>query len=127
MAALLERDDRLRVYVAGGFTGGVMGKPVDITVDNLPDDIFERAQQIIKLLTAAEEELNPEEIEERNQTTGGLVGDFGHFVEAGNHNDEASELSTLFNGSWLPTPLIVSELETTLKAHATPQDLVLKP
>lgn len=126
MAARLDREDRIRVYVAGGFSGDLLKEPVDITIDKIPDEAFKRVRQIVKLLTAKEEELTSEEIQERNQRQDS-VGDFGHHVEVGNHNDAHDKLYLIFNGHFRPTPLIVAELETILKSHAKPEDLKLKP
>ena len=103
-------------------------QPVDITVDKIPDDAFKRTKQIIKLLTATEDDkLTPEEIEEIDQTANRPVGDFGYYVQAGNHGDTHDKLTYIFMGKFRGTPLIVTELETILKEHAAPEDLELKP
>ena len=126
MTLKLERNDRVRVYVAGGISGGLMGTPVDITLDKISDNQFNRAAQIVRLLTTNENDLTSEEIAERNQQQD-FVGDFGHHVEVGNHGDTYDKLLCAFNGHFRRTPLIVSELEEILKQNALPEDLTLKP
>lgn len=126
MSARLDRDDRVRVYVAGGISGGLLLTPVDMTIEKIPDEAFERVQQIVKLLTAKKEELTDKELEERSQKEDS-AGDFGHYVEVGNHDDAHNKLHCIFNGYFRPTPLIVAELESILKKHASLEDLKLKP
>lgn len=126
MTTRLNRDDRIRVYEAGGFMNSLMGTPVDITLNKIPDDAFKEVTQIIRLLTTSEDELTPEEVARKNQTRN-FVGDFGHYIAVGNHDDQQNKLRPIFMGHYQPTPLIVTELEATLKEHATPEDLKLKP
>ncbi len=126
MITKLNRDDRISVTINTEEFFGlniVDTTPVDITVDKIPDEAFERVQQIVRLLTTKREELAEEEIEEKYET-----GDDGSivYVAVGNRSGSRDKLRTIFNGDYVPTLLIVGELEKILKEHATAEDLVLK-
>lgn len=122
----IDRDDRVQVYESGGFTGGLMGTPVDVTLDQLPDDAFATAKQLLETLGNAERGGRfgqPVGLEAADD----IVGDFGYTVNVGNHNDEAKKLSTIFCGKFMRQPKVVVELNALLKKHAKPADLRLKP
>jgi hypothetical protein len=122
----IDRNDRVQVYMSGDFTGGLMNTPVDITLDKLPDDAFATAKQLLETLGNAGRSplgrilgLEPAE--------NSFVGDFGYSVRVGNKGDNSKSLCTIFQGSFVPQPKVVVELDKLLKAHAQKPDLVLKP
>jgi len=125
MAIRLDRNDRVRVYFADDFAGVVTGEPVDITMDQVPNVDFIRARQIIKLLTATYRELSREECADRSRWQGEFSR-FGYHVEAGDYGCSNKDLVPIFAGSFMNTPVIVSELEGLLKRYASSADLVLK-
>lgn len=113
----VNRDSRVRLYRHGGFTGGLLGLPVDITLDKFSESEFSEIRSIINSLKC------PVNLEFSD-----IVESSGFTVEVGSKNASAQGLKTLYNkGSFSRTPLIIIELEKKLKNGALPEDFSLKP
>lgn len=102
------RNSKVIVTVEGGFTGGLIKKPVGVALDKLGDADFQRVSEILDLL----------------QTRGakfdytGTVGDFGYYVKVGDQDTSPNDMKLAFRGgSFSKTPMVVKELEDILKKY----------
>lgn len=126
---ILDRNSRICIYTAGGFSGGLMTEPVDITLDRVPDDCFQHAREIIEWMLSGKAPQEPlwetMSEEERLDFADKTEGDYQVLIGA--HGTAFQNLTAIYNGKFLYPPPHVLELETILKKHARPTDLILKP
>ena len=117
------RDSRVIVYAAGGFTGGLIGPLLDLTLENVSDQDFMRVKEIIDLLQTPKTHLE--------YLNGG--GDFGYYVEAGDKDVDEKRMNKIFRGGpFTRTPVIVDELRSILTSNnagqnATPAEIARAP
>lgn len=126
----LNRNSRICIYAHGGFSGGSLIDPVDITLDRIPDDSFKAVKEIIDLMLSGHAPLEPDwgsmtfdEIDKYADKSSSC-----YRVKIGPPDAAFEDLSEIFNnGQYALAPPHILELETLLKEHARPQDLALKP
>lgn len=107
----LKRDSRLRVYLAGGFSGGLVAPPAEVTLDRLSDRDFETVRDIVGKLQDRKARLEYAD----------WLGDFGYYVEAGDKDADPRKLTSIFNGGpFSRTPVIVEQLSRLLKKAQKP-------
>lgn len=105
----LKRDSRIKVYAAGGFSGGLIGDPVDVNLADVDDATFDTVQELVERLQGPKSGLKMDT----------CVGDFGYYVELGDANAPDNSLRKAFNGGpFTNTPEIVFEIRDILKPYS---------
>lgn len=126
--AILQRCHKLRMSKRNFADARLIEAPINLHLDILPDTIFSRVKNIVRILTSHRGELFPKELKMTKELgkNSGNGFDFFYQIDGGLKQTAPENLTPIYNSFMMARPKLLSELDIWVTKYGEPELLILK-